>query len=64
MTTSTERAPLTMAEVCEELKVSRSTFYAWRTTRQAPPCIKLPNGQIRIRRADLEEWLQRREDGA
>jgi excisionase family DNA binding protein len=62
MATGTRRAPLTMAEVCEELNVSRSTFYAWRSTRRAPRCIKLPNGEIRIRRNDLEEWLQGRED--
>jgi excisionase family DNA binding protein len=62
MTKTTEGAPLTMAEVCEELNVSRSTFYAWRATRQAPRCIKLPNGQIRVRRDDLEQWLQTRED--
>jgi len=56
------RAPLTIAEVCEELAVPRSTFYGWRASRQAPRCIKLPNGQIRIRREDLEEWLESRED--
>ncbi|MFC9082939.1 helix-turn-helix transcriptional regulator [Streptomyces sp. NPDC057062] len=35
---------LTLAEVCEELAVSRSTFYGWRAGRRAPRCIKLPNG--------------------
>ena len=62
MTTTIGSAPLTMAQVCEELHVSRSTFYAWRATRQSPRCIKLPNGEIRVRRGDLEEWLQTRED--
>ncbi|MFJ3212685.1 helix-turn-helix domain-containing protein [Streptomyces flaveolus] len=45
---------LTLAEVCEELANSRSTFYDWRAKRRAPRCIKLPNGDLRIRRSDLE----------
>lgn len=38
--------------------VARSTFYDWRAARKAPPCIKLPNGDLRIRRADFERWLE------
>lgn len=58
MTTATRsRTMLTLAEVCEELAVSRSTFYDWRAKRRAPRCIKLPNGDLRIRRSDLEHWL-------
>ncbi|QIY62718.1 helix-turn-helix domain-containing protein [Streptomyces sp. RPA4-2] len=67
MTTSTVRSrdeKLTLAEVCEELKVSRSTFYDWRAKRRAPRCIKLPNGDLRIRRSDLDHWLDDREDAA
>jgi predicted DNA-binding transcriptional regulator AlpA len=48
---------LTIAEVCEELDIARSTFYGWRAKRKAPRCIKLPNGDLRIRRVDFEEWL-------
>jgi excisionase family DNA binding protein len=51
------REPLTVAEVCAELRVSRSTFYEWRAKGRAPRCVKLPNGEIRVRRSDLEEWL-------
>ncbi|MFJ4731579.1 helix-turn-helix transcriptional regulator [Streptomyces sp. NPDC088770] len=58
------RSMLTLAEVCEELSVSRSTFYDWRAKRRAPRCIKLPNGDLRIRRSDLEHWLDDREDAA
>ncbi|MFJ7073379.1 helix-turn-helix transcriptional regulator [Streptomyces sp. NPDC098781] len=58
------RAMLTLAEVCEELAVSRSTFYDWRAKRRAPRCIKLPNGDLRIRRTDLDHWLDDREDAA
>ncbi|MFI8833280.1 helix-turn-helix transcriptional regulator [Streptomyces afghaniensis] len=65
MTTATRtRTMLTLAEVCEELGVSRSTFYDWRAKRRAPRCIKLPNGDLRIRRSDLDDWLDDREDAA
>ncbi|MFF4207761.1 helix-turn-helix transcriptional regulator [Streptomyces sp. NPDC001796] len=65
MTTATgSRTMLTLAEVCEELSISRSTFYDWRAKRRAPRCIKLPNGDLRIRRSDLEHWLDDREDAA
>jgi excisionase family DNA binding protein len=55
---------LTIAQVCEELGISRSTFYEWRTKRRAPRCIKLPNGEIRVRRAELERWLDSLEDAS
>jgi excisionase family DNA binding protein len=55
---------LTIAEVCRELKISRSTFYDWRAKRRAPRCIALPNGSLRVRRADLDRWLSAREDAA
>lgn len=44
-----------------ELKVSRSTFYDWRAKRLSPMCIRLPNGALRIRRADLDAWLAAKE---
>ena len=51
------RKHLTIADVCDELDVARSTFYDWRAKGRAPRCIKLPNGELRIRRGDLEAWL-------
>ncbi|WP_020578301.1 helix-turn-helix transcriptional regulator [Actinopolymorpha alba] len=55
---SAKRDPLlTLAVVLEELGVSRSTFDLWRELGSAPECIKLPNGQIRIRRSALGSWL-------
>lgn len=62
MSTSAER--LTVAELCAELGVSRSTFYEWRAKKRAPRCIKLPNGDLRIRRIELERWLSAHEDAA
>lgn len=55
-------AHLTIPDVCAELGIARSTFYDWRAARKAPRCIKLPNGSIRVRRADLENWLESREE--
>lgn len=55
---------LTIPEVIAELKVSRSTFYYWRQTGKAPRCIKLPNGEIRVRRTDLTIWLDSLEEAA
>lgn len=57
-------AMLKLAEVCEELGISRSTFYDWRAKRRAPRCIKLPNGALRVRRTELDHWLDDREDVA
>jgi excisionase family DNA binding protein len=62
MTRPTER--LTVAQVCAELAISRSTFYEWRAKGHAPRCIKLPNGEIRIRRTELERWLDSCEEVA
>jgi predicted DNA-binding transcriptional regulator AlpA len=58
------RRHLTIPEVCEELDISRSTFYDWRAKRKAPPCFKLPNGDLRIRKADFESWLSSLEEKA
>jgi predicted DNA-binding transcriptional regulator AlpA len=51
---------LTLAEVLAELKTARSTFDTWRVLGTAPECIKLPNGQLRIRRSALDAWLAAR----
>lgn len=51
------RTKLTITEVCDDLGIARSTFYDWRAKGRAPRCIKLPNGELRIRRAELESWL-------
>ena len=48
---------LTVREVLAELRVPRSTWYQWRQTGKAPRVFKLPNGELRVRRSVLEEWL-------
>ena len=49
---------LSIPEVIAELGVPRSTFYRWRQMGVGPRAIKLPNGQVRIRRTVLEAWLR------
>ncbi|WP_213456686.1 helix-turn-helix transcriptional regulator [Rhizomonospora bruguierae] len=49
---------LTIADICDDLDISRSTFYDWRAKRKGPPSRKLPNGEIRIERRDYESWLE------
>lgn len=53
---------LTVADFCAEMDVARSTFYDWRAKRLAPKCIKLPNGELRIRRTEFERWLDDHEE--
>lgn len=64
MTTTKSRKHMTIAEFCEELDVARSTFYDWRAKGRAPRCIKLPNGDLRIRRTEFDRWLAEREEVA
>jgi predicted DNA-binding transcriptional regulator AlpA len=56
---------LTVREVLTELRgVSRRTFYRWRELGIAPPCVRLPNGELRIWRSELREWLDQRREAA
>lgn len=55
MATSTKRW-LTNPEVCERLGVSKDTMSKWRARGAAPPFKKLPNGTLRVREDDLEDW--------
>jgi predicted DNA-binding transcriptional regulator AlpA len=49
---------LTVPQLLDELGgVSRRTFFRWRELGRAPRCLKLPNGQLRVRRSDLSSWL-------
>lgn len=58
MTANKTRRHLTVDEVCQELEIARRTFYEWRAKKRAPRCIKLPNGALRVRRTDLDDWLE------
>ena len=61
---SPSRAYLTVPDFCAEMDIARSTFYDWRAKSVAPRCIKLPNGELRIRRAEFERWLDEHEERA
>jgi predicted DNA-binding transcriptional regulator AlpA len=49
---------LTIEDAIAILRVPRSTFYYWRQKRRGPRSIKLPNGDVRIRRRDLAAWVE------
>ena len=53
---------LTLAEVLDELRVPRSTFFRWKATGRAPRTIKYPNGSLYVRRRDLDAWLAAHEE--
>ncbi|GAA3989192.1 helix-turn-helix domain-containing protein [Streptomyces plumbiresistens] len=55
--TTAHKRTLTLVEALAEIRVSRAAFYRMRARGQAPKHLKLPNGQIRIRRADLDAWF-------
>ncbi|AVZ74020.1 excisionase [Streptomyces lunaelactis] len=52
---------LRLSEVLAEIDMSRAAFYRMRARGQAPRIIKLPNGQLRVRREDLDAWWESRE---
>src|ERR1035438_8392431 len=49
---------LTIDEVIATLRVSRAAFYRWRRRGTGPASVRLPGGGVRIRRADLQQWLR------
>ncbi|HZM83024.1 MAG TPA: helix-turn-helix domain-containing protein [Candidatus Limnocylindrales bacterium] len=55
---------LKLAEVLAEIGVTRSTFYDWRAKRKAPRCHRLPNGELRVKRTELDRWLENLEEAA
>jgi predicted DNA-binding transcriptional regulator AlpA len=59
---SSKRNYLSVAEFLKEYDIARSTWDDWRAKGTAPRCIRLPNGQLRIRRVDLERWEESLEE--
>ena len=55
---------LTVAELCLELGIARSTSYDWRAAHKAPCSDQAANGALRIRRSDLDRWLKAHEEVA
>jgi excisionase family DNA binding protein len=48
--------------VIATLRVSRAAFYRWRRRGSGPASVRLPGGAVRIRRADLQQWLRSLQD--
>ncbi len=48
---------LKLPQVLEEIGMSRAAFYRMRARGLGPKLLKLPNGQLRVRRGDLDAWL-------
>ncbi|MET9176752.1 helix-turn-helix domain-containing protein [Kitasatospora aureofaciens] len=55
---------LKLAAVLEEIDMSRSAYYRMVALGRGPKTIKLPNGQIRVRRSDLDAWWAAQEQTA
>jgi DNA-binding transcriptional MerR regulator len=49
---------LTQRQAAAYLNVSIRTLQRWRLEGIGPPSIRLPNGYLRYRLADLEAWLR------
>lgn len=47
---------LKLPEVLKEMRLSRAAFYRMRARGKAPKLIKLPNGQLRVRRDEMDRW--------
>ncbi|MDW6061336.1 helix-turn-helix domain-containing protein [Streptomyces sp. FXJ1.4098] len=55
---------LRLKEVLAEIDMSRSAFYRMKARGKGPKCIKLPNGQLRVRRVDLDAWWEANEEAS
>jgi predicted DNA-binding transcriptional regulator AlpA len=55
---------LKLPEVLTEIGMSRAAFYRMRARGQAPRLRKLPNGQVRVSRSDLDAWWEQCEQHA
>ncbi|WP_037612040.1 helix-turn-helix transcriptional regulator [Streptomyces albus] len=64
MTVVRARQMLKLPEVLNEIGMSRAAFYRMRARGHAPKLIKLPNGQLRVRRSDLDNWWASHEEEA
>ncbi|MFJ4794809.1 helix-turn-helix transcriptional regulator [Kitasatospora purpeofusca] len=54
---------LKLPAVLSEIEMSRSAFYRMIARGKGPRLLKLPNGQIRVRRTDLDAWWATLEQG-
>ena len=55
--TPSTKAWMSLKDVLAEIAISRSTMNKWRSEGRGPTFTKLSNGELRIKRSDLEAWL-------
>jgi predicted site-specific integrase-resolvase len=55
---------LSVQDILDDLGVPRRTWQRWRALGRVPKCKRLPNGELRIHRADYERWINSLEDVA
>lgn len=48
---------MTILDMCQELRVSRRTFYRWKAAGDVPELVPLPGGEFRAYRSDYQAWL-------
>jgi len=53
----TPRGWLTIPPICAWLKISEAEWNQWRADGDAPPHVTGPDGQLRVRGADLDRWF-------
>lgn len=53
----------TLEEVADRLRVPRGSIYAWRHKGKGPRAIRLGR-HLRVREADLQDFLERNSDAA
>lgn len=61
---ATPRQHLSIADICADLDISRRTFHEWKAKGRGPRCLKLSNGDIRVRRDEYDAWLSNCEEEA
>ncbi|GAA1199598.1 putative DNA-binding transcriptional regulator AlpA [Kitasatospora gansuensis] len=52
-----KRELLKLPAVLDEIDMSRAAFYRMQARGKGPRVMKLPNGQIRVDRVELDAWL-------
>lgn len=59
---STKERLIALADFLDLMGIARSTYNDWHAKGRAPRRVKLPNGQIKFRPAELKRWLESLED--
>lgn len=55
---------LKLPELLAEIDMSRAAFYRMCAKGKGPKTVRLPNGHLRFREADIDRWLATLDDSA